>query len=258
MKDDYKGIVKLNQENDRKRANDLTILNESAKKELAEMTDYTNYHPNPITKPFMRKYILSKLEYPTAESELAQSMTELNGRVQNLYLDAYTHRKTELEMQELQIELDTLEGKLSDDEAKLAKKTVSIAKTKLEIAHKEVALNKITLTANARFEEARNWRACVEDIKKELGVSNLDEVDFTRVRMDLMKGKIQKWGELYAEGSLEMTPSKLQAIDSEKDSFEKGIQIGLDRLSETMTHDAFLQHCKKLGIRVQESSKHKQ
>lgn len=255
--EDYKSIIKLNQESDRRRANELTILNESAKKELAEMTDYTNYHPNPITKPFMRKYILSKLEFPTAESELAQSMTELNGRVQNLYNDAYTHRKTELERAELEIELDQLEGKLTEEAAKEAKKKVTIEKTKLEIANKQVALDKIALTANARFEEARNWRSCVEDIKKELNVNSLDEIDFTKVRMDLMKGKIQKWGELYAEGSFEMTPSKLQAIESEKDAFQDGIQIGLSRLSETMKHSDFIQHCNKLGIRVQEASARK-
>lgn len=230
----YKEIIEQDQEQNRSRAQELAVLPEEAKKQIAEACTYSSYFPNPITKPFMRKYILAKLEFPTKGSELAQSLTELNVRIDNLFNDTNTYKKTELEAQELEVEMEELELKLQEAKTDLEtrKLEIQIEKKRLEQQSKAYSLNKIKLAAMARYNEAMGWKGCVEDIMSELQVSSLDEIDFNRIRMDEMEAKIRKWGELHAQGALELTPSKFQAIEANKEAFGEGIEKGHLQIEE--------------------------
>jgi hypothetical protein len=234
VEESYKQIISADQEQTKNRAQALTILPEEAKKEIMVASQYSSYFPNPITKDFQRKYILAKLEFPTKGSQLAQSMTELNVRIDNLFQDAYSYKKTELEAEELELEMldleDALEAARDDRERK--KLQIKIDKLALEQQNKAYSLNKVKLTAMARYNEAMGWKACVEEIMQEMGVSSPDEVDFNSIRMDEMEAKIRKWGELHAQGALELTPSKFQAIDSNQEAFVQGLQGGQAKIEE--------------------------
>jgi hypothetical protein len=228
MENTYKQLIVADQDQNRERATNLPILNEEAKLQIADACKYSSYFPNPITAPFMRKYILSKLEFPTKESELAQSITELNVRIDNLFQDAYTFTKTQLEVEEAQINVDEAEEKAALAQSDIEKRKAELAskKAQLELAHKEKSLKKIELTAMARYKEAMGWKQCVEDIMAEGGYKDLDEVPWDNVRMGEMQGKIKLWGELQSKNLLEMTPSKLQAILANTESFVEGVQQG--------------------------------
>jgi len=234
VEESYKQIINADQEQTRARAQALAILPEAAKTQIVEASQYSSYFPNPITKPFQRKYILAKLEFPTKGSQLAQSMTELNVRIDNLFTDAYTFRKTELEAEMLAVEMEEKTQQLDEKHTDLQHKKlqIEIEKLRLEQQNKIYSLNKVKLAAMARYNEAMGWKACVEEIMGEMGVKSLEEVDFNQVRLDEMDAKIRKWGELHAQGALELTPSKFQAIDSNQDAFVKGVQEGSAKLEE--------------------------
>ena len=230
----YKEIINADQEQNKARAQALAILPEKAKQEIVAASQYSSYFPNPITKDFQKKYILADLEFPTLESKLAQSMTELNVRIDNLFNDAYSYKKTELEAQELEVEIEELELQHKTAETPLQKRKIDIQieKKLLEQQNKGYSLNKVKLAAMARYNEAMGWKGCVEELMQDIGVSDISEVDFTQVRMGEMKAKIKKWGELHAQGSLELTPSKFQAIESNKEAFVEGVQEGHQRMEE--------------------------
>ena len=246
--DTLKSLISKNQELDKERVNNLAVLSEEHRKQLSEAIKYTNYYPDPITKDFQRQYILSDLEFTTEESKLAQSLTELNVRTDNLMNDAYTYRKTELEIEKLSLEKKFKLQEISEEEFKDETKKVDADLIDLEIANKQVSLRKIKLTSNNRFREAMAWKENVEDSLKRLNKESLDDVDLDLVRMELMRAKIRKWGELYAEGSFEMTPSKLQAIEAERKSFEAGIKDGLTKLESMLSPEQFSQRLKSLGL----------
>lgn len=229
LEQSYKDIINQDQQQNKTRATQLAILPEEAKKQIAEATQYSSYFPNPITKPFMRKYILAKLEFPTKGSELAQSLTELNVRIDNLFNDAYTYEKAKLEAAALDLEIEEIETQLVpedqlQDHAVLAQKKLIIQMKlkKLEQINKANSLKKIELAAMARYNEAMGWKGCVEDIMQELGITSLDQFDFNAVRMEEMSAKIKRWGQLQARGALDLSPSKFQAIDSNQESFAQG------------------------------------
>lgn len=239
VEDSYHEIISADQEQTKTRAQSLAILPDEAKKNIALASQYSGYFPNPITKPFMRKYILAKLEFPTKGSELSQSITELNVRVDNLFNDAYMFEKAKLESEQLSLEMEELNEELSKeakdaieagtlDQVKLSiedRKVMNKMKLKnLEMGNKKHSLKKIELAAMARYNEAMGWKGCVEDILKEMGKTSVEEVDFTLIRMEEMAAKIEKWGELHRQGALELTPSKFQAIESNKEAFVRGIQ----------------------------------
>lgn len=246
--DEYKEMILQNQEEERKRANQMMVLSEENRKQLQEAAKYTNYHPDPITAPFQRKYILSDLEFATEESKLAQSVTELNVRYENLANDAYQYKKTELEIEKLRLEKDLKLGEIDQAQFDKEHSFVEAALLDLEIANKTVALRKIKLQSNARFREAMAWKDNVDASLAFLGKDSIEDVDLDKVRMDLMKAKIFKWGELYAEGSFEMTPSKLQAIEAERVAFESGIQSGLAKLKNMLTDEQYKQRLRQLGV----------
>lgn len=226
VKKAYKEIITQDQEQTKNRAQSLAILPEAAKQQIVDASKYSSYFPNPITKPFMRKYILAKLEYPTKGSELAQSMTELNVRIDNLFNDAYMFEKAKLEAESLQLEMEEIQEELTkvpEDSIDGRKLKNKLKLKNLEVVNKNHSLKKIELTAMARYNEAMGWKGCVEDILKEMGKTSVDEVDFNTIRMDEMAAKIKKWGELHVQGALEMTPSKFQAIDSNKEAFVSGV-----------------------------------
>lgn len=50
--------------------------------------------------------------------------------------------------------------------------------------------------------------------------------------MGEMRAKIKKWGELHAQGALELTPSKFNAIDSNQEAFVQGVQEGHQKIEE--------------------------
>lgn len=230
----YKQIISADQEQTKSRANALTILPEEAKQQIVIASQYSSYFPNPITKDFQRKYILAKLEFPTQGSQLAQSMTELNVRIDNLFNDAYSYKKTELESEELALEMEELEEIYAKETNDLQRRklNIRIEKLLLEQQNKAYSLNKVKLAAMARYNEAMGWKACVEEIMTEMGVTSPDQVDFNSIRMDEMSAKIRKWGELHAQGALELTPSKFQAIDSNQDAFVEGLQGGQLKIEE--------------------------
>jgi CRISPR/Cas system CMR subunit Cmr4 (Cas7 group RAMP superfamily) len=220
----YMQLIKADQDQNRERATNLPILNEEAKKNIAEASKYSGYFANPITTPFMKKYILSKLEFPTVLSCLAQSITELNVRTENLYNDAYMYEKAKLEAEEFEVKADEAEDNLhkaiSDIERRKAE--VEFKKARLEAANKKVSLRKIELQAMARYKEAMGWKQCVEDYMEEGGYTSLEEVPWDDVRMGEMAAKIKKWGELQAQGALEMTPSKFNVIHDNIETFAEG------------------------------------
>jgi hypothetical protein len=232
MESTYKQLIVADQDQNRERATNLPILDDNAKKQIADACKYSSYFPNPITAPFMRKYILSKIEFPTKESELAQSITELNVRIDNLFNDAYTFTKTQLEVEEAKLDVDeanqAIEVASSDLERRRAE--LKAKKAQLELVHKEKSLKKIELAAMARYKEAEGWKKCVEDIMKEGGYKSLDDVDWDNIRMGEMAAKTKKWGELQAAGMLEMTPSKLNVILDNMDHFASGVQEGQQRI----------------------------
>jgi hypothetical protein len=222
----HKEIIAQDQAQNKERANQsLTILPDEAKQNVMESCKYSSYFPNPITKPFMRKYILAKIEFPTKGSELAQSLTELNVRIDNLFGDAYTFEKTKLEVEGLDIEIEELEA-YTDTGIEGRKIQNKIALKQLELANKKYSLNKTKLAALSRYNEAMGWKGCVEDIMGEIGLTSLDQFDFNQVRMDEMSAKVKKWGELQANEMLEMTPSKLNVIMDSQEDFQKGFYKG--------------------------------
>lgn len=229
----YKKVIEVDREQTASRSQELAILPKEAQNQLVEASHYSRHLPNPITKPFMRKYILSKLEFPTKGSELAQSLTELNVRTQNLFNDAYMYKKAEIEVRKYEVEIAKLERKSKEgDDLEQAEALLDIELAKLEQNNKLVSLNQIKLNAMARYNEAMGWKGCVEEILKEMGKTSVDEVDFNQIRMDEMEAKIKKWGEMHAKGSLEITPSRLQAIESNSDAFVEGIQKGQAQIEE--------------------------
>lgn len=231
----HQEIIQADQEQNRSRAEtSLAILPEAAQKNIQLACGYSSYFPNPITKPFMRKYILAKLEFPTKGSELAQSLTELNVRIDTLFTDAYSFEKAKLESEELDLEMQelTMAMEQEKDELKRAKLDVKIRLKGLEVTNKRHSLNKIKLAAMSRYNEAMAWKGCVEDIMGEMEVKSLDEVDFNSIRMDEMAGKIRLWGELQAKGALDMTPTKLQAIASNEEAFASGFFEGQQKIEE--------------------------
>ena len=233
---EYKEIITSDQEQNKSRAEtSLAILPAEAQKNIIESCKYSSYFPNPITKPFMRQYILGKIEFPTKGSELAQSLTELNVRIDNLFNDAYSYEKARLEAEAFELDIEALEQQLKgqmEGSVQYKKTQNQMALMALEQKNKEVSLNKIKLAAMARYNEAMGWKGCVEDIMAEMQVSSLDDVDFNRIRMDEMAAKIKKWGELAAQGSLEMTPSKFNAIHDNVESFVAGQQEMQAKLKE--------------------------
>lgn len=234
MESTYKQLIVADQDQNRERATNLPILDEKAKNQIADACKYSSYFPNPITAPFMRKYILSKLEFPTKESELAQSITELNVRIDNLFQDAYTFTKTQLEVEEARLNVDEASQKIEEATTDIERRRAELnaKKAQLELTHKEKSLKKIELGAMARYKEAMGWKQCVEDIMQEGGYKNLDEVQWDNIRMGEMQGKIKLWGELQSKNLLEMTPSKLQAILSNTESFVEGVQQGQLQLEQ--------------------------
>ena len=230
----YKEIIAADQEQTAARATQLAILPEKARQEIVVASQYSSYFPNPITDQFMETYILSKLEFPTTGSKLAQSITELNVRVDNLFNDAYTYKKAELEAGKLEIEMRILDRKRSktEDELDAALIENEIELKALEQRNKAYSLNKIKLAAMARFNEAMGWKKCVEKYMAEAGVTSLEQFDFNSVRMQEMQAKIRRWGELHVQGALELTPSKFQAIDANEDAFKAGQQDGQQKTIE--------------------------
>lgn len=256
----YKEIIVQDQEQNKTRARELVILPEKARQDIVEASQYSSYFPNPITKPFMRKYILAKLEFPTKGSELAQSLTELNVRIENLFNDAYTFKKAQLEADKIDVEVRQLERKQDKllkrleqiENAKNNETTVFISShddkdfeeltmeaelldieiemKRTEQQNKLVSLNKIKLASMARYNEAMGWKGCVEDIMQEMNIQSIDDVNFDNIRMEEMAAKIKRWGELHAQGALELTPSKFQAIDSNQEAFVQGVQTGQQQL----------------------------
>lgn len=226
----HKEIVHQDQEQNRERVStELAILPEAAQKMIMESCAYSSYFPNPITQDFMETYILSKIEFPTLGAKLAQSMTELNVRIENLFNDAHMYEKADLEAQKLDVEMRKLDRKIKAATDELDKEELEIEKLlkKAEQKNKIVSLNKIKLTAMSRYNEAVGWRGCVEKYMKDMGVESPDQIDFKRIRMDEMSAKIKKWGELAARDQLEMTPSKFNAIEDNQDSFRSGLIDGL-------------------------------
>lgn len=224
----YLALIQADQEQNKQRATNLPILDEAAKKNIVDACKFSSYFPNPITKDFMRKYILSKVDFPTKESCLAQSITELNVRIDNLFNDAYMHSKAELEVEECELKIEECSEKLAKAESEIEKKqiTLEIKKQNLELTNKKHSLNKIQLAAMARYKEAMGWKACAEEFLEECGKKSLDEVDWDNIRMGEMQGKIKLWGELQAKGIFENSPSKLMAILSNEEAFAEGIQKG--------------------------------
>lgn len=238
----HQEIILMDQNQNKERvANELTILPKEAMELITEACSYSSYFPNPITQDFMEKYILSKLEFPTLGSKLAQSLTELNGRIDNLFTDAYSYEKSKIEAEALEIDIELLGAErceLENDEsisalvkkAKLAKIDNQIKMKTLDKNNKTVSLNRVKLAALNRYNEAEGWKGCVEKYMKEMGVTSLDQVDFKRIRMDEMDAKISKWGELSAANQLEMTPSKFNAIQDNIEAFARGHEQGTQRL----------------------------
>jgi len=244
----YQEIIEADQDQNKSRAQDLAILPTEARKNIVEATKYSSYFPNPITSEFMEKYILAPIEFPTVGSGLAQSLTELNVRIDNLFNDAYTSEKTKLEAEDLELQIEEImvseitssarvlveEGcvTMSDTKNLSGHDRRGINKIKLlrlEHTNKKHSLKKIELAAMARYNEAMGWKTLVEKKMAEMKVKDLSEVDFNSIRMDEMHAKIKKWGELHAQGALELTPSKFNAIDSNQGAFVEGIQEGEGR-----------------------------
>ena len=227
----YMSLIKADQDQNRERATNLPILNEDAKKQIAEACQYSGYFANPITTPFMKKYILAKIEFPTTLSCLAQSITELNVRIDNLFNDAYSHTKAQLEVEEFLIKAEEAQGVLDAAATDLERRkaTVELKKAQLEATNKQASLKKVELAAMSRYKEAMGWKACVEDFMKEGGYKTLDEVPWDEIRMGEMAAKTKKWGELHAQGALEMTPSKFNVIDSDPQNFQEGLLEGVLR-----------------------------
>lgn len=225
----YLQLIEADQEQNRQRATNLPILNEKAKHDIAEACKYSGYFANPITTPFMKKYILSKIEFPTTLSCLAQSITELNVRIENLYNDAYMHSKAQLEVEEYEIKADEAQALLEAAKTDLERRkaTVEVKKAELESANKRASLKKIELAAMARYKEAMGWKQCVEDYMNEGGYKTLEEVPWDDIRMGEMAAKTKKWGELQAAGMLEMTPSKLNVILDNTQDFQQGLLEGV-------------------------------
>jgi len=248
VKKSYDEIISEDQNQNKSRAQQLAVLPADAKQQIVEATKYSSYYPNPITQEFMEKYILAPIEFPTVGSGLAQALTELNVRIDNLFNDHYMHEKAKLEAEDLELEIEELERDLSKEAiALLDAGTVSQEDTKdlavedrrvlnkvkrlrLEQVNKNHSLKKIELAAMARYNEAMGWKKTVEKKMEQMGVKDLSEVDFNRIRMDEMQAKIKKWGELHAQGALELTPSKFQAIDSNKEAFAQGVQEGAEKI----------------------------
>lgn len=225
----YQEIIEADQSQNKSRAQSLAILPEEAKKNIVAATKYSSFYPNPITDEFMEKYILAPIEFPTVGSGLAQSLTELNVRIDNLFNDAYMFEKAKLESEELELNNEELEEKLAKEEpGSVASRKLQnlIKRNKLEQVNKNHSLKKIELAAMARYNEAMGWKKVVEKKMVEMGVKDISEVDFNRIRMDEMHAKIKKWGELHAKGALELTPSKFQAIDSNQEAFVEGLNKG--------------------------------
>lgn len=234
MEKSYLELIKQDQEQNRERATNLPILNQEAKTNIVEASKYLGYFSNPITAPFMKKYILSPIEFPTTLAKLAQSITELNVRVENLHSDAYMYKKAQLEAEEFEIKALEAEAALSAASGELEKRKacVELKKAQLEASNKKVSLNKIELQAMNRYKEAMGWKQCVEDFLKEGGYKSLDDVPWDEIRMEEMAAKTRKWGELAARNQLEMTPSKFNVIDSDMENFNSGFINGLKSLPD--------------------------
>lgn len=234
MSTTYKQLIVADQQQNRERATNLPILNEEAKTQIADACKYSSYFPNPITTPFMRKYILSKMEFPTKESELAQSITELNVRIDNLFQDAYTFIKTQLDVESAELDVEEAAQRVKEAATDIERRRAELdaKRFQLELTHKEKSLKKIELAAMSRYKEAMGWKQCVEDIMDEGGYKSLEDVNWDNIRLGEMEGKIKLWGELQSKNLLEMTPTKLQAILSAPEAFSEGMHQGQMQLEQ--------------------------
>lgn len=240
----YLELIKQDQEQNKERATNLPILNEAAKSNIVEACKYSGYFANPITTPFMKKYILSKIEFPTTLSCLAQSITELNVRIENLHNDAYMYEKARLEVEEYDIKAEEAQANLDAAKSDLERRkaAVEVKKAQLEATNKQASLKKIELAAMARYKEAMGWKQCVEDYMAEGGYKTLDEVPWDDIRMGEMAAKTKKWGELQAAGMLEMTPSKLNVILDNKEHFDQGF------VEATLRQPGGVEKLKQMGL----------
>lgn len=228
----YLELIRDEQAQNKERAGNLPILNDEARKSIVEATIYSGYYPNPITVEFIKQYILSAVEFPTPDGCLAQSVTELNTRVDNLFGDAYSFDKAKLEMRSALVNVKRAQKQLAEanDEIDKEDAQINIEKAMLEAAAKKASLKKIELTAMARYKEAMAWKTCAEFFMEKAGYKSLDEVKWDDIRMKDMAGKIQIWGQLAARGKYEETPSKLAAVIANPEAFHTGIQMEQARM----------------------------
>jgi len=191
------------------------IIDEDKCKQIAEAASYIAVPFLPLSKEFINKFILSDIEYPTQEGKLVQVLMELQSRMNNLAQRSYEFKKTELEIEELKLDIEDIKSEHKD----INRDRIKIDKLQLEIVNKQYMISQSHLVIEQVYTEFINWKQTVEDILKTLKVDSIQDIDFTKIKVAEIQSKIKIWKQLDAKRMLEMTPSKMNAILSDLESW---------------------------------------
>lgn len=219
-------LVKINQQKEKDRIGGLLVVSETAKKQLMEAASFSHILGNPITADFQRKYQLSESDFPTTESKLAQCLGELRTRLEGLASQDFEFKKSEQEEAIERARAKFYREELTEEEFKKIERKHLAEIADLTADYKNHSRTVRKQTAMHVVDETLAWKENVEHFLKQGGYKSLEEVDWNRVRMGEMEGKIEIFGELEALGQLEMSPPKLNAIMQNMPAFQRGHQRG--------------------------------
>ena len=170
----------------------------------------------PISKDFIKKYILNDTEYPLVESKLSQSATEMKSRLNQIVQANYDYNKALLEIQEFEVEIEEigLDAKKSEK-----RKEVEINKVTLEKKMKMYFVNSVKINLEQLFEEFVNWKEtvgeCLAVIKKQCpDIKNIDDIPYESIRMVEMELKIKRWEQMSKAG-MDLTAGQKIFVENE-------------------------------------------
>lgn len=213
-------MIDQNRQIEAVRADGLSLLSEDHRKEVVEGCAHLQMPYLPQSKEFIQKHILHDIEYPTPKAKLAQAVIELQVRLDALADHQYEWKKRSLEVEEVefkQIEIEILASKKIGVEKKHFE--LALEKMALDSSRLEYGMAKISYMAQHVYNEFKNWKEIIEDLLKELNVSSVQEIDFSDVKMEQMRGKVKQWRKMYNRDLLQMTEPKVHAILAHEDAW---------------------------------------
>ena len=196
--------------------NELTIIPEENKELLVQGTQFTQVPYFPLTTEFVGKYVLNASEYPSDEGKFIQASTELKSKLNQLFQANYDYRKTQIELQKLELDIEEIQTESKSEKRKL----LEIEEKELEKTIKKWALKNIMENAQNLFGEYKTWLEVVNQTSTSLQDKYPDakswrDFDLNEARMIDIKAKMNQWKMLAGQGQ-DLTPSQINLLVSEQ------------------------------------------